>query len=150
MEAINNTHDKAFHNKPFVKTGDRVEVNWNGSVYVGDVKDHKIGPGGEFFLVGSIWFHKTDITNYGKILKRDEVKPKKKNNSYAYGLNKRTKVYRRDGFKCLACGSDRSLSLDHIVPKAKGGGNEIENLQTLCRFCNSRKGDQIRDYRTKT
>jgi hypothetical protein len=51
------------------------------------------------------------------------------------------KILRRDGFKCVECGCEsRPLHVDHIVPRAKGGGNFPENLQTLCDKCNLRKG----------
>ena len=49
-------------------------------------------------------------------------------------------VFERDGYKCARCGSQDHLQVDHIVPVAHGGGNELENLQTLCRHCNLKKG----------
>lgn len=49
-------------------------------------------------------------------------------------------VFARDGYKCLFCGSTDNLAADHIIPKSKGGGNELSNLQTLCKSCNSKKG----------
>lgn len=49
-------------------------------------------------------------------------------------------VYRRDGHRCRRCGSQQDLSLDHIEPWSFGGSDDLENLQTLCRSCNSRKG----------
>lgn len=54
-------------------------------------------------------------------------------------------IYSRDGYKCVICGEDRIhlLSLDHILPKSKGGSSDIKNLQTMCRNCNGEKGDQI-------
>lgn len=51
---------------------------------------------------------------------------------------------------CLACGSFKHLTIDHVIPISKNGLNEIENLQTLCKSCNSRKRDNIIDYRTKS
>jgi len=61
--------------------------------------------------------------------------------------SKRYKIYERDGFKCLRCDSDGPLTLDHIIPKFHGGGNEYDNLQTLCEKCNGAKGRKIIDYR---
>ncbi len=55
----------------------------------------------------------------------------------------RTMVYERDNFTCVCCGQkDFSLlSLDHIIPKSKGGGFTMENLQTMCKDCNNAKGN---------
>lgn len=50
------------------------------------------------------------------------------------------KIFQRDGFRCKHCGTSEALTIDHIHPISKGGGNEDENLQTLCVSCNSRKG----------
>lgn len=52
----------------------------------------------------------------------------------------RLMVFSRDGYECKACGSKSKLSLDHIKPVVLGGSDDPQNLQTLCRSCNSRKG----------
>lgn len=52
----------------------------------------------------------------------------------------RAAVFDRDGWECLHCGTHEDLSADHIVPESLGGPTTFENLQTLCRSCNSRKG----------
>ena len=56
-------------------------------------------------------------------------------------------VMRRDGFRCVLCGSSASdgvkLEVDHIVPVSKGGLTEMGNLRTLCDRCNRGKRDKI-------
>lgn len=52
-------------------------------------------------------------------------------------------VLARDGF-CRMCGAspaDTTLHIDHIVPRSRGGSNEIDNLQALCPPCNLGKSD---------
>lgn len=49
--------------------------------------------------------------------------------------------------KCLACGAKGKLSIDHVIPIAIGGTNDISNLQPLCKSCNSKKGIKGTDYR---
>ena len=57
------------------------------------------------------------------------------------------KVMKRDNYKCLICGKSPAiypelpLEVDHILPVSKGGTNDIENLQTLCFYCNRGKGN---------
>lgn len=51
-------------------------------------------------------------------------------------------VVRRDGERCAWCGARHGLTLDHVVPLARGGSNRIENLQLLCHGCNQYKGDR--------
>lgn len=51
-------------------------------------------------------------------------------------------VFRRDRYQCQSCGRQHGevpLQLDHIIPLAKGGSNDLSNLQTLCQTCNGRK-----------
>ena len=43
-----------------------------------------------------------------------------------------------DGDACENCGSTYALEWDHIVPKAKGGSDDLSNLRRLCRSCNQR------------
>lgn len=50
-------------------------------------------------------------------------------------------------YKCMCCGSSESLSLDHIVPISRGGKNTFQNIQVLCRRCNSTKSAKTIDYR---
>lgn len=52
----------------------------------------------------------------------------------------RWEVWEDDDFTCQGCGVRRGLTIDHIVPVAKGGTNDRSNLQTLCGSCNSGKG----------
>ena len=54
----------------------------------------------------------------------------------------RQNIFKRDGFKCQYCERKDQLTLDHVVPKAKGGNSSWENLITACNRCNSQKGDQ--------
>lgn len=51
-------------------------------------------------------------------------------------------VFQRDNFQCKSCGKtaqESELTIDHIIPLAKGGSNDISNLQTLCLTCNGKK-----------
>ncbi len=57
----------------------------------------------------------------------------------------RQNIYRRDGHKCIYCGSKNNLTLDHVVPKCKNGANTWKNLVTCCGSCNVKKGDKIVD-----
>lgn len=55
----------------------------------------------------------------------------------------RDEVFQRDGNKCRRCGTSEDLTLDHIHPWSIGGPDTPDNLQALCRSCNSSKGDRV-------
>ena len=52
-------------------------------------------------------------------------------------------VWRKDGGRCVYCGSTENIQLDHIIPFSKGGASTIENLQLLCQKCNIEKSNKI-------
>ncbi len=55
-------------------------------------------------------------------------------------------VFERNKYQCQSCGKqhgETDLTIDHIIPLARGGSNDISNLQVLCFSCNRKKTDQI-------
>lgn len=83
------------------------------------------------------------------------------------GRKKKWKVYVRDQFKCIDCpftmdeeivhdlvfhperisdSIDHFLTIDHLIPKSKGGGNEIWNLGTMCNKCNNEKQNLVIEH----
>lgn len=55
----------------------------------------------------------------------------------------RHRILKRDNHSCVYCGSKKQLTIDHLIPKSKGGGNTWDNLVTCCISCNSKKGDKM-------
>ena len=52
-------------------------------------------------------------------------------------------IYKRHKNKCQYCGSTKSLTIDHVIPKSKGGEDTWENLVVACSSCNVKKGDKL-------
>ena len=83
--------------------------------------------------------HRTDIparTDLGKI------------EPYNNGHNKKH-LYGEQGGSCNGCSEHfrpQNLTIDHIIPRAKGGQDHLTNLQLLCGYCNSVKGDRGMEY----
>ena len=83
--------------------------------------------------------HRDDIpkrTDIGRVLKYNDAKNKR----YLYG---------EQGGYCLGCEEHfplRNLTVDHIIPRSRGGTDHISNLQLLCGACNSVKGDRPHEY----
>ena len=58
---------------------------------------------------------------------------------------KRLRIFMRDKFRCQYCGDKKragELTLDHILPRSRGGDNSPVNVVTACVACNNRKGDR--------
>jgi 5-methylcytosine-specific restriction endonuclease McrA len=56
----------------------------------------------------------------------------------------RRAVFARDRWTCQYCGNDRAnLTVDHVVPRSKGGSSAWDNIVTCCAPCNRRKGDML-------
>ncbi len=76
---------------------------------------------------------KLNITN-AKPKKRDPIESRL-----------RHEVFKRDNYKCLECGKtnkNTTLHVDHIIPVAQNGTDELDNLQTLCQACNLAKSNR--------
>ena len=83
------------------------------------------------------------ITKY----KENIVYDKPINKKYVSKI-KRSIIFKIHGNNCLSCGKTSDIAIDHILPKSQKGNNSIDNLQVLCRSCNSSKGKyNIIDYR---
>ena len=56
----------------------------------------------------------------------------------------RRALFARDGWRCVYCGtSGGRLTLDHVVPRSRGGESVWENVVTSCAPCNMRKGNRL-------
>lgn len=98
------------------------------------------------------------IANFGGTGDSDRIPPEQRERFTRPGFIKRSSiprwasraVYYRDRGRCTYCQKDISgslsiaskINLDHIVPLAAGGINDVTNLQLLCEECNSRKSDK--------
>ncbi len=58
----------------------------------------------------------------------------------------RKNILRRDNYRCVYCNNARpQLTIDHIIPKSRGGSDTWENLVCACVRCNNRKGNRTPD-----
>jgi 5-methylcytosine-specific restriction endonuclease McrA len=56
----------------------------------------------------------------------------------------RRALFARDGWRCVYCGTANGrLTLDHVVPRSRGGDSVWENVVTSCAPCNLRKGNRL-------
>jgi 5-methylcytosine-specific restriction endonuclease McrA len=54
----------------------------------------------------------------------------------------RHRVFKRDEYQCVYCGSQKELTIDHVQPRSRGGRNTWTNLVTCCSKCNHKKGNK--------
>lgn len=57
----------------------------------------------------------------------------------------RNRIYKRDGYQCVYCQSNKHLTIDHVMPKSRGGSNDWTNLVTCCNKCNVYKSNRTPD-----
>lgn len=55
----------------------------------------------------------------------------------------RRAVFARDQWTCQYCGSRSNLTVDHVIPKSKGGVSSWDNIVASCAPCNRRKGNAL-------
>lgn len=55
----------------------------------------------------------------------------------------RRAVFARDGYECQYCGAASHLTMDHVIPRSRGGGSSWDNVVTSCAPCNLRKGNRL-------
>ena len=84
-------------------------------------------------LAAAQWF-------FNELVIRDRMSARAAYNS----LRCNGKLKHLKGAPCVACGTP-SDTIDHIIPLSKGGTNDIDNLQPMCRSCNAKKNDSLPD-----
>lgn len=65
---------------------------------------------------------------------------------FSYGRTNyptRALIYKRDDHECQYCGSRENLTIDHVIPRSKGGQDTWDNLVTCCSSCNHKKGNNL-------
>lgn len=63
-------------------------------------------------------------------------------------LYSKNNIYLRDGYTCVYCGNKfekNQLTIDHIIPKSRGGKDSYLNCVTSCKSCNSKKSNKLID-----
>jgi hypothetical protein len=112
-------------------------VEENGSL-IAHIWNEGDGDGGALFI-----YLKKILIDAGKL-----PEPMQKIKGYTKQIIKaaiREDVFVKDNYKCVKCGSNRSLTVDHIHPESLGGSLDLSNLQTLCKSCNSSKGNRLKN-----
>jgi len=65
---------------------------------------------------------------------------------FSYGRSDyptRALIYKRDDYECQYCGSKQDLTIDHVIPRSRGGQDTWENLVACCTSCNLKKGSKL-------
>lgn len=79
---------------------------------------------------------------------QEKVKLKKTEAKHASTIKKREKVYKRGDGICYICDkpvSFEEFTIDHVIPKSKGGPDKLHNMMPTHAKCNNAKGNKIFD-----
>ena len=86
---------------------------------------------------------------FGKITHRTDIPVRTDVYQMKHYSNFKNELYGQQEGKCAGCKvlfPFRNMTVDHIIPKSKGGQDNEENLQLLCGACNSMKGNRDMAY----
>lgn len=103
----------------------------------------KVKPNYNFCCRECVYEYARKTDNYG------QAKGKKRKRKYSLNPQLRWEILKRDNFKCVYCGVSPTegggiiLEVDHIIPRAKGGKDKMDNLVASCNLCNNGKSDTI-------
>ena len=101
---------------------------WKGKAEVIEQLDHPLRSATSTFP----WPHVIRLTTYVRVPRTVQRK-----------ISRRA-LFARDGWRCVYCGtSSGRMTLDHVIPRSKGGESVWENVVTSCAPCNLRKGDKL-------
>lgn len=123
--------------------------SWCNECRKENVRKHRMDP--KYRKKQQEWNNRWREKNHASVLK---IRLKSQNKIYLF-LKKagfvtveiRERILKRDRSMCLNCGTKKQLTVDHIKPISRGGKTEDENLQILCRSCNSKKQQKETNYR---
>ncbi len=71
---------------------------------------------------------------------------REKSASGSHTLGEWNELKAKHNHKCAYCGEEKKLTKDHIIPLSEGGKDYINNIQPLCRNCNSKKWKHIHQH----
>ena len=131
--APSNTYTISWNNVLSVSIGQR------GSIYIELTRQGGTG----FYSVPDAEYVVVVLDTLTRMSKRQIVSSNGKDVGRQIPQEVKTAVWQRDGGRCRQCGAQQYLEFDHIIPFSKGGASTVNNVQLLCRMCNSKKGAHI-------
>ena len=92
-------------------------------------------------------YHRRYCKNHPDVISHLKARryAKEKNATGNHTLHEWVELKDSFGNVCVFCGSDEKLTKDHVIPLSRGGSDYIENIQPLCRSCNSKKHNHIHE-----
>lgn len=116
----------------------RVQADLSGVFLELSVKN-----GNGYYKVSDPLITEATINTITKLIKRQMITPQNDIQNRHIPQDVKNAVWQRDQGRCVQCGASSYLEFDHIIPFSKGGANTVNNVQLLCRNCNSKKSDRI-------